>query len=250
MLPQQGAESPVLPAKVLTTGPSDALRIEQRPLPAKGTTGVVMALNGDPRSLVWLGAYPANCNDAITSQDDDQFIDYSSHYSGYFRHMDEAGNVTQEWPDKTQVIVGTGPPTLYRHIVGQSGTQEVVEMTYADRVATPPNNPYPVIINHASGTTVTIASAGDISVNSPKTIKIVATGNISITSMATCFIEGDTKVNISGHGGTTYRLVDERLISLFNNHDHSGVQTGGGITGPPTSQMSIGAQTTTITYAD
>jgi len=231
---QQGNEQPTLPARVLVIGPFDGRNIIQKPLPRRGTIGLVVAVNGDPRSLVWLGSIAANGQDAITSGPGNDFIEYSSHFSGFYSYMDESGNSAMQWPDGTLLTVGvSGAPALYWHSTG-SGQRQRVPLTTAERVPIPPN-PFPVEINHATGTKIQIDSSGNVNVSG------VANINIHTPS-------GD--VNLGDLLNSVYQLVDSRFVSLFNNHQHSGVQSGGSNTGTPTTTMAIGSQTTVKTFAN
>ena len=50
----------------------------------------------------------------------------------------------------------------------------------------------------------------------------------------------------AGLDGSTFRkLIDERFITLFNSHTHSGVTAGGGVTGAPVVPLAPGGQETT-----
>jgi phage baseplate assembly protein V len=51
-----------------------------------------------------------------------------------------------------------------------------------------------------------------------------------------------TNVLVGGSGvGSLRRFVDERLVTLFNNHVHSGITAGGANSGAPTTTMSTGS---------
>src|SRR5271156_1588319 len=83
-LSQNAGEGPTTSVRVLTPGPLDGLLISQPPLPRRGTLGIVAALDGDPRSMVWLGALPLNAQDAITVVPGSQNINFHSHFSGFY----------------------------------------------------------------------------------------------------------------------------------------------------------------------
>jgi len=229
---KQGNEQPTLPVRVMVVGPFDGVNIVQKPLPRRGTIGLVCAVNGDPRSLVWLGSIAANGNDAITSGPGNDFIDYESHFSGYYRFMDESGNTAEQWPDGTLLTIGTsGSPALYGHSTAGGSRQRV---PVGQRVNSVPSA-FPVNLDHATGSKVQIDGSGNISVSGVGSINIhTPSGQISVGDLL----------------NTVYRLVDERMVSLFNGHVHSGITPGGNNTGTPTTTMAVGSQTTTKTFAN
>ena len=47
------------------------------------------------------------------------------------------------------------------------------------------------------------------------------------------------EINFSGDRAGLRRFIDERFRELFNAHVHSGVQTGGGNSGPPTTTLEL-----------
>jgi len=231
-----------LPARVLIHGPCDGLRIKQEALPGRGTVGLVVAVNGDPRSLVWLGAIPANVQDAITTGPGDDFVKYESHWSGFYSMMDEAGHYTSVFPDGSSLTIGALTlPTTYRHIIGTDGKQDRVPMQPGDRVKNVPGA-FPFQFSAANGITIKGDVKGNLTISGQENIRITTTNEIIINTPAK-ILEGNTTQ-------PTYRLVDERLIALFNSHTHGGVETGPGESSGPSVQMAVGAETTTVLYAN
>ena len=213
------------PVRVLMLGPCDALRAEMFPLPQIGTWGIVSFPDGDMRNAIWLGAIPANELDAIPSTEatSGASIRYSSEYSGYWHSRDGNGNETINWPDGSSLVVGQAfQPT--RHDVDSNGNRISVEYPNSQRRLTSPA-PFPFTYTHPTGATVSVTASGGIVITP-------ASGQNAIIG-----------------GGTPYRLVDERLVTLFNNHSHSGVSAGTSTSGPPTTQMAVGSQTTEIAEA-
>ena len=248
-LAQQAGEGPAVEVKVLTAGPCDGLRIKQAPLPTRGTLGVVAALDGDARSMIWLGALPLNAQDAITTLTGNNSIDYHAHWSGYYSLMDDLGNSTQVFPDGTEIVVGTAN-TPTRHIVGPQGTRQSVPVLPADRVAVTPG-PFPFKYSSPAGATVLVDSAGNISV-SGQTVNIWGATNINILGESNVNISAVTSINLtapnvyingnlSASGNVTVEgsvMATEDITTSDNSlsfvhHTHNGVQTGGGNTGPP-----------------
>jgi hypothetical protein len=232
---QQGNESPVLPARVLTHGPMDGLRITQQALPGRGTVGLVCAVNGDPRSLVWMGAIAANGQDAITTGPGNDFFEYKSTFSGYYEYQDEGGNTAMQWPDNTLVTVGvSGAPQLFYHRIDSTGKRARMPVPRSAQVANPPS-PMPINVNHSSGTKITIDGSGNVTVSGASNIILTTpNGNVDIGNIV----------------NTVYRLVDERMVALYNNHIHTNVTNGTGETGPPATPMAVGSETTLVTFAN
>ncbi len=213
------------PVRVLMQGQCDALRAEMFPLPGVGTWGIVSFPDGDMRNAIWLGAIPANQLDAIPSVEatSGQSVRYSSEYSGYWHARDSDGNETFNWPDGSTLVIGTAfQPT--KHIADSDGNRVSVAFPNSERRQTPAG-PFAFVYTHETGASVSINTSGGILI-SP------ASGQNALIG-----------------SGTTYRLVDERLVNLFNSHVHSGISTGTSDSGPPTTQMALGSQTTEITKA-
>lgn len=70
-----------------------------------------------------------------------------------------------------------------------------------------------------------------------KAINILATGdNVHIKSDKKVHVEA-SEIDLDNNG-TLHKIVHDAMVTLFNTHTHTGVQTGGGTTAPPTQQMS------------
>ena len=220
----QGLSQPV---PVMIPGPCDGLRIKQSAMPGRGTMGIVAFLNNDIRSGVWLGAIPTVMADAISNPTGDPFLNYESHFSGYWHSLDQSGSENTRWPDGSMLIVGSGfTPT--RHIQNSAGQRESVPVADSDRPAT--ISPMPITLKHSSGTTVEIDSSGNVTV--------AASGTILASSPTS--IEAKAPVVKIDNGGTTQYLVTATAWTWLTTHTHSGVQTGAGNTGTPNSVPTSG----------
>jgi phage baseplate assembly protein gpV len=102
--------------------------------------------------------------------------------------------------------------------------------------------------------TVTVLSPGPVNVQATGPVTIQG-GTIALTSLAALTLAatimtftGTGLMTLTGAGllllttaaavkigaaGATRKLVDERFLTLFNAHTHTGVTPGGGATGPP-----------------
>lgn len=225
-------------------GPADGMRVNHPALPGRGTWGLVAFPGGDNRAGVWLNSFYSQFIDARTSNTD-AFMEYNSHFSGFYETLSKIGQRVQRYPDGTTIIIGadTTPPPVHRHVVNPVQRQVLQEFTDAERVPSPPS-PFNVLLTHASGTSAQIAPDGTVTVNSGagQTIfQMTPEGIINITA--------GTQINIGGIVETLFRLMDERMIAIYNNHTHGGVQAGGDVTGVPGVPLTIGAETTTITFA-
>lgn len=251
---------------VLYFGACDGLRINQAPLPGKGTQGIVLLVNDSINSAVWLGALTSTLMDAIGSVSD-EFVDYVSHWSGFWRSQDSTGSTTAQWPDSTQVIVGSAfSPT--RHTVASDGTRRAIPFTQADRVASVPPG-FPISILHSSGAKVTISGNGAVYILAAPSqtleatangsvIEIDGSGNLSASSSQTVTVSGTAAVLVESAtsltlqaphvygtaGGTTQELATKTAWDWLTSHTHSGIQTGGGNSGPPNSVPTVGVLTT------
>jgi hypothetical protein len=226
----RSGESPVLPIQVGTHGPNDALRGHHRPLPGRGTWGLIAFPHGSAQNGVWVTSYATNSQDAVTAGPGDTAVDYHSHLSGYHRLLDQNGNLAEVFPDGSSYVVGNGGtvPTFYRHIVDSTGARIRVPFTQAERrpTAAPP---MPRVFTGPGGSTISVTADGVVN-------EFSASGQ---------------RVNIGAMGDTLYRLIDERFVALFNSHQHTNVTSGGGVSGPPqvSQQIVIGSQTTSHLFA-
>lgn len=212
-LVQNGAEGPALPVRMLTQGPCDGLRINQPAMPARGTLGVVAALDGDCRSMVWLGSLPLNGQDAITVLPGQQNIAYQSHWSGFYSMLDEGGNFTARFPDGSALQVGTAQP-LTRHIVGTNGLRQIVDFPDSERTNNVPS-PFPFSYTSPTGAKFALDGAGNVSVSGAS---ISIFGNTTVNG--NLVVSGDVTSN------------DNNIV--LSTHIHGGVQTGAGSTAAPT----------------
>lgn len=219
-----GGSMPTVSVDVLTHGPRDGLRIEQHPLPTKGTRGIVLFPRDDPRSGVWIGATAGPLLDASTTRPGFENVHYSARWSGFWRLQDEQGNEVLAWPDGSTLTVGTAPQAT-RHVVTGPGQQEQQPFSQVQRVKTPPGA-FPFNLKTASGVQITIDGTGNVSVLVPTTSQVI---------------------NLGAIGEALHKLVNDTFLSLFNIHTHGGVLPGGSSTDVPAPQMTSTNLTTVLT---
>jgi phage baseplate assembly protein gpV len=208
--------SELLTVRVLHYGPFDGLRVKQTQLPGRGTMGVVLFPYSDMRNGIWLGAISQNLVDAVTSDDGAYFDDYEAHWSGFWKLLQQTGELTTVFPDGSEVLVGnTTAPTTYHHTVNPQNQQERVALTQAERVPTPPAA-FPMTVNHASGTVIQIDANGNATINAGSASVTISGGTINLDT-ANLMINGTN------------------FITLFNQHVHPDPE--GGDTGAPTSDI-------------
>jgi phage baseplate assembly protein gpV len=220
-------------------GPADGLRIKQSPMPTIGTWGLVCCPYGDSRNAIWLGAIYTSGIDAKTG-DGDPYVDYHSHWSGAFTHMDSSGDYYQYFPDGTYIAAATSTslPAVTRHIVNSAQQRVTTSFPASGRTASAVA-PRPFLIHHGSGTTVNITAAGSVSTTAVagQTISLIANGTTFIVDAAgnvNIMLASGAKFNLSDGGGTSdFLVLAQSLVAAFNSHTHTGVTTGGGNTGAP-----------------
>lgn len=264
------------PVKFGYHGPADGVRINHPAMPGRGTWGVVVFPGGDLRAGVWIASIYTQMIDARTT-DTDAFTEYNSHQSGFYEIMDGQGNHSQVYPDGTQITIGSSPtpPTTYRHTVDARQYPVLQAFPDAERVPNPPA-PFIIHIKTASGVDMEIDGSGNTSINvknGQALLRMTAAGEIDITAAVKVVVtapevdvNASTKASITapqvnvtattqanitaptihmgGSAEALYRIMDERMIAVFNGHVHTNGNQGSN-TGTPTTTLSVGAQTTT-----
>ena len=198
-------QSPGFPVRMGYTGPADSLRIRQRPMPVRGSWGLVAFPYGDARNGIWLCSILPNLADALTSTsagatDTDPFIDYDSQYSGFWKLIDGQGQLAMEFPDGSSLVVGASGalPTIYRHTVGANNARSKIPFTSTDRIASPPSTPFVMNLTLASGANISTDSAGNITITAGES----GGGSIFINAAGTSF-SGNVQVGTGATGSFT-----------------------------------------------
>ena len=178
-----------------------ALTASQRPLPQIGSWGLVCPVDDDLRSMVWIRAIVPSQQDALTttmasgSAPTDPHIDYQAHFSGDWHMLDGLGNYSRQWADGSYFTVGSGTtlPTVYRHTVDSTGTQQTIPFTRADRIPNPPS-PSAYHYQHVTGTNFTIDVSGNVSVSG---VPVSGTMTMQFQDLSIT-IYGQGTINIAG----------------------------------------------------
>lgn len=244
-------QGPTVPVTVLHDQ-ADALRVRQRPLPVPGSWGLVAFPYGDVRNGVWLGAVYPSLIDALTTTDasgaaangTDPYIDYMSHFSGYWFMRDGMGNAAEQYPDGSYMLAASGTtlPTVYRHIV-EDNKQKQVALAQSDRIPSPPN-PFNYLFHHQTGTEVSVDVSGNVVVSgssvSGATLTLLFGGtslSIDASGQVTLALPGSEMFNITQDGGSPSDalLLVSKFITAFNAHTHPDPQ--GGTTSPPSTPL-------------
>lgn len=214
------------PVKVLHRGAADFMRIDQDPLPTRGTWGLVAFPEGDVRNGIWLGSYyPAKAN-AVTSPPGDPTVRYHAHYSGDWDYLDGAGVEAHQWADGSYFVAGSGAlPTAYRQTVDENQTVSRLAYARSARIPSPPSA-FPFTYVHESGTSISVDVSGNV------TVALAASKVLNITQ--------------GGAAASDFLALVSKLVTAFNNHVHTGVQSGGSNTGTPASPWSSTTVNSTI----
>lgn len=209
-----------IPAKVLHDGAADALRVNAMPLPVRGTKGLVAFVNNDVRNAIWLGSVYTNFVSAVTAPADDPNQEYHAHNSGDWRLLDGAGNYAHQFADGSYLSVSAAGslPTTFRRTVNAAQALIRQVFPFSERAPNPPAMPFVFNFVSASGTSVNIDAAGNL--------------NVDLAASKT--------LNISQGGAplSDFLALVSKLVMAFNIHEHTNVQTGGGVSGPPSSLWS------------
>lgn len=226
-------QAPGYPVRMLYSGPADSLRIEQPPLPGRGTWGVVLFPYNDARNGIWLGSYYPNQVDAIAGLVEgegptnalESNIKYTAHFSGLWNVIDPIGQSANVYPDGSYVVVGSGfaPPDIYRHtLVDRKRVRSL--FTQEQRVPDPPS-PYNWTIN-TSGLVTAIAGSGfslqtvsGFSLQASGAVSVRASGAVSIGSSTTFAISGTSGVSVSSDSGNVVFSAHNTTVTLA--HDGS-----------------------------
>ncbi|HTU54752.1 MAG TPA: hypothetical protein VMF62_12350 [Acetobacteraceae bacterium] len=246
-------EGPAMAAQVLIPGPCDGVRIVQRQLPQIGTLGVVVPLDGDMRSLIWLGAIPLSANDAINTIEDQTFTSSEITWGGRWKIEDESSSISEMYPDGTSIQIGPNQNSPSGHRVNAAGLRAVVPLAQSDLVSNTPS-PFPLTVTHATGTKVQISESGAVLVSGVSTVQAIDGSGCSWTlqNNGTMFVSGNLLVagNIAAYsasGSATFTVsgsiaaTEDIIASTAGNnisvtdHTHGGVQSGGSQTDAPTS---------------
>jgi hypothetical protein len=263
----------VVVVRMLIHGPADGVRVTHPAMPGRFTEGLVVFPAGDNRNGIWLGSIYSSQMDALTT-DTDEFLEYSSHWSGAYEMLDGQGRWTKSFPDGTyiQVSDGTAKPPTYRHTVDAQQNQQLTPFTDQQRVPSPPSARH-IFIKHASGTTQHTDPQGNLTVTGAEgatctlafggaTVIIDKDGNISASAASGQQVilnanggsvqidqhgainvnaAGGQHLNVSaGGGGVQYTLVrTDLLVAAFNNHIHTNGNNGAD-TGTPVTKLGAG----------
>lgn len=207
---------------MLYHGAADGLRLNKKPLPSRGTWGLVVFPNGDSRNGMWLGAYHPNLQTSVPADASDPFMDYESHQSGHYQLLDQFGNYLRSYADgSTETVNASGGavPTTYRYIVDGNQQQQRVAFPYSQRVANPPAPFARSYVQATSGS------------NGGHTQTVDASGNYDLGFLASRFLN----ITQGGAAATDFLGLVSKLVSAFNSHVHTGVTTGNSNTGTPAS---------------
>jgi hypothetical protein len=249
-----GGAGPTVPVTVGTHGPRDSLRIEQPPLPTRGTRGLVVFPRGDWRNAVWVCSIEGPEQDAVASSAAQQNVAYASRWSGYAHMQDEGGNQVSIWPDGSTMTVGAAPaPT--RHVVA-SGQQRAVQPFPTGSRTKVAASPKPFALAHASGAEVQVTAAGAVSASAApgQGVTLVANGGtVEIDASGKVLVSSPGEVDVLAPAirfgaaltDTLRGLCTSAFATWAENHVHTDPQ--GGNTGPPTTAPGGGSVTSVVT---
>lgn len=241
----------VVTVRMLHHGPADGVRVNHPAMPGRYTDGLVVFPVGDNRNGFWIGSIFMSQMDALTTNDD-QFLEYNSHWSGAYELLDGEGRWTKSLPDGTYIQISdtTAKPATYRHTVDENQNQQLTLFPDSERVPNPPG-PRHLYVHHASGTTVDIDPSGDVIVNGASgatctlsfnngTVVIDKNGAVDVNAAA------GQHLNVSaGNAATQYTLVRTDLfVAAFNAHVH---KDGANTTTPPVVQLTAANVESTMT---
>lgn len=237
------------PVKFGYHGPADGVRINHPAMPGRGTWGLVAFPGGDDRAGVWIASVYNAMQDARTTNSDG-FLEYNSHFSGYYTTLDKTGQQVTFFPDGSSLIMGadTARPPTFRHVVDDKQFPQLQSFSDGERVPNPPT-PFSLNWRMASGVTLVTDPAGNCTISTGAGVAILnitPAGVVNIMAAGVVNMLAGAQINIGGLSETLRRLIDERFVALYNAHVHP---TPSGLSGAPTVPISAGSTATSITFA-
>ena len=253
---------------------SDGARIQQNPLPVRGSWGLVLFPYGDDRNGVWIGAFPPALVDAINAVAGDYGEYYESYPSDVYKLIDADANMLVSHPSGTWWAINQNgtKPTVYRHVV-DSSTQKQERVAFPDSLRQTQTAPY-VKFHHSSGTDIEIDPSGNVTASVTGTLDVTANGATTVTANAgvTINVTGNATMNSTGSvsitsavsasvtapsialsnaGGSPLALMNSNGVTVYNGHTHSGTTSDGAAftTGAPNQAMTPSVETAVVTGA-
>jgi phage baseplate assembly protein V len=117
---------------------------------------------------------------------------------------------------------------------GNLGNGVIVGRLFSDKQLPPKVDSGELWLVHQTGSAFKLTNDG----------KVLLHGNDEVA------VDSTVGVHLGDTGGALRKLIDERLKQVFDAHTHTGVQTGSGTSGPPTTPLDLAAVATTITKAN
>ena len=224
-----GGQIGAVPCDVLTSGPRDALRINQTPLPTKGTRVLVAFPRGDHRNGVVVGSIANPQNDASAFSPGKENMHYQADWSGFWSIHDEAGHLAAVYPDGSHILVGySGIPVTTRHTVDSSQKRQRTPFTQTQRVPNPPSGSFPFTYKQPTGASVKVDASGAISVvaaaGQPLSLSVSGGGSVVLTSGGGVIITAANGQNIDlkVDSGAKVNLADASKKLVLDDDPTSG----------------------------
>lgn len=242
-------------ARVLS--PRASQRVGIIDLPRIGDWGVVAFPGGNPQLAVWIGSLYADLTNICTEDAETHLTQYEG---GTWYRVKGNGTVEFSHPSGTYVRIGSGTALDPRQKHQRQGTTRQ-KVTYSD-LPTASEDPT-LHVEHSSGTKITIAPSGAVTIESVATLDVTTQGNVNVQSGGDAVVHADGNLSadaigsvavtgadvtvksasggpgltkVGGSTGSDFVAMRQGLETLrlyVMNHSHPGVQPGAGTTDVP-----------------
>lgn len=241
-------------ARVLS--PRASQRVGIIDLPRIGDWGVVAFPGGNPQLAVWLGSLYADLTNICTEDAETHLTQYEG---GTWYRVKANGTVEFSHPSGTYVRIGSGTALDQRQKHQRQGTTRQ-KVTYSDL----PTAADPTLhVEHSSGTKITIAPSGAVTIDSVSTLDVTTQGAVNVQAGGNATVHADGNLSADADGSVTIMGADvtvksasggpnlcklggatgsdyvalypglQKLWTYILNHTHSNVQAGIDLSGPP-----------------
>lgn len=236
MVMVSSGQMPTFVVKRLYHGAADSHRFNKTPLPARGTWGLIVAPGGDPRNVIWLGAFHPNLADSIPNTQADPFSDYQAYFSGHWSYIDGlSGYVSNQFADGSYFVAssGTSLQGVFRHIVDDQQNRKQIAYSFDERNPNPQPTFSYTFMQSGTGFSHALNSSGSLAVLIPNGQSTTFTQSGTNTTW-----QIDASGNILFNAGPSFKISDnngnsivssESGIVITDNNGNSITMNSGGI---------------------